>query len=138
MQVVQSSIMSRLCKNPRFISLLLYADVLHLILWSFYIFLEVFEFLRPFIHGRKDQNKSCTTHHGKSLLFPCLRSTCNFFWLFFWAGYCCFTTKQRARIMVGLEHPTIRLRGGNEITSLPLPNFTTAPNSTKKKNSRQK
>ena len=29
--------------------------------------------------------------------------------------------KQRARIMVGLEHPTIRLRGGDVTTSPPLP-----------------
>ena len=27
-------------------------------------------FLRPFIHGGKDQHKSCTAHHGEPLLCP--------------------------------------------------------------------
>ena len=46
-----------------------------------------------------------------------------FFWLFFWAASpsSCFTLKQRSRIMVGLEHPTFRLRGGDVTTSPPLP-----------------
>ena len=38
--------------------------------------------LRPFIHGRKDQHKSCTAHHGEPLLCPCLRTTCYFFGYF--------------------------------------------------------
>ena len=38
--------------------------------------------LRPFIHGGKDQHKSCTAHHGEPLLCPCLRTTCNFFGYF--------------------------------------------------------
>ena len=39
--------------------------------------------LRPFIHGGKDQHKSCTAHHGEPLLCPCLRTTCNFFLVIF-------------------------------------------------------
>ena len=39
--------------------------------------------LRPFIHGEKDQHKSCTAHHGEPLLCPCLRTTCNFFLVIF-------------------------------------------------------
>ena len=38
--------------------------------------------LRPFIHGGKDQHKSCTAHHGEPLLCPCLRNTCYFFFFF--------------------------------------------------------
>ena len=38
--------------------------------------------LRPFIHGGKDQHKSCTAHHGKPLLCPCLRTTCTFLAIF--------------------------------------------------------
>ena len=45
-----------------------------------------------------------------------------FVWLFFWAGLYFFILRQRARIMVCLEHPTFRLRGGDVITSPPLPN----------------
>ena len=29
--------------------------------------------LRPFIHEGKEQDTSCTAHHGEPLLFPCLR-----------------------------------------------------------------
>ena len=32
---------------------------------------------RSFIHGGKEQHKSCTAHHGEPLLCPCLRN-CNF------------------------------------------------------------
>ena len=39
-----------------------------------------------------------------------------FFWHIFWAW--CLTLKQRARIMVGLEHPTFHLRG-EDVTTLP-------------------
>ena len=42
--------------------------------------------LRSFIHEGWDQHTSCTAHHGEPLLCPCLRTTCNFFLLFFWAG----------------------------------------------------
>ena len=38
--------------------------------------------LRPFIHGGKDQHKSCTAHHGEPLLCPCLRTTCYFLVIF--------------------------------------------------------
>ena len=31
----------------------------------------------------KNQHTSCTAYHGEPLLCPCLRTTCNFFWLFF-------------------------------------------------------
>ena len=48
---------------------------------------------------------------------PLLKKCLQFFWLFFWVGYCCLTLKQRARIMVDLEHPTFQLRGGDVITS---------------------
>ena len=138
MQVVQSSIMSRLFKNPRFISLLLYADVLNLIFMVLLHFRGSVLILKT-VYPREKGPKQELYNSSRQIAVVCfLRSTCNFFWLFFWAGYCCFTIKQRARIMVGLEHPTIRLRGGDLTTSLPLPNFTTAPNSTKKKNSRQK
>ena len=54
------------------------------------------------------------------LLCPCLRTTCNFLLIFLG---CCLTLKQRARMMVGLEHPTFRLRGGDVTTSPPLPRF---------------
>ena len=37
---------------------------------------------RSFIHGGKDQHKSCTAHHGEPLLCPCLRTACNFFGYF--------------------------------------------------------
>ena len=37
----------------------------------------------PFIHGGKDQHKSCTAHHGEPLLCPCLRTTCNYFFGYF-------------------------------------------------------
>ena len=44
--------------------------------------------LRSFIHGGKDQHKSCTAHHGEPLLCPCFKNYMQllFFWLFFWAG----------------------------------------------------
>ena len=41
--------------------------------------------------------------------------------IIFRAGQCCFTLKQRARIMVSREYPTFRLRGGDETASPPLP-----------------
>ena len=34
------------------------------------------------MHEGKNQHTSCTAHHGEPLLCPCLRTTCNFFWLF--------------------------------------------------------
>ena len=49
---------------------------------SFIVTQSVFVRLRTFIHGGKDQHKSCTAHHGESLLCPCLRTTCNFFGYF--------------------------------------------------------
>ena len=39
--------------------------------------------LRPFIHGGKDQHKSCIAHHGDPLLCPCLRTTYYFFLVIF-------------------------------------------------------
>ena len=49
---------------------------------------------------------------------PLVKIHMQFCWLFFWAGHWYF--KQRARIMVGLEHPTLRLRGRDAITKPPL------------------
>ena len=77
--------------------------------------------LRPFIHGGKDQHKSCTAHHGEPLLCPCLRTHAICLGYFSGLGNVAFTLKQRARIMVGLDHPTFRLRGGDVTTSPPLP-----------------
>ena len=83
------------------------------------------KFLRPFIHGDKTKAlQLITANHINHITANCLWTTCNYFWLFFWSGYCCFFTyKERARIMVGLEHPTFRLRGGDVTTSPPPPNI---------------
>ena len=48
----------------------------------------------------------------QTTVVPLFMNYMNFFWL--------FTLKQRARIMVGLEHPTFRLRGVDLTASPPL------------------
>ena len=50
---------------------------------------------------------------------PCLRASCNFLVIFLGWVMLPHPQKQRARIMVGLEHPTFRLRGG-DVTTSPL------------------
>ena len=53
--------------------------------WELFLCIIVWQLnlrLRPFIHGGKDEHKSCTAHHGEPVLCPCLRTTCNLFGYF--------------------------------------------------------
>ena len=68
-------------------------------------------FLRPFIHGGKDQHKSCTAHHGEPLLWPCF-----FFGYFSGLDNVASPCKQRARIMVqATDHPASNEHGSRQL-----------------------
>ena len=79
---------------------------------------------RRFIHKGNDEHTSCSVFDGEPLLCPWLRYTCNLMATL-------QALKQREWILVGLDHPTFRSRGGDVATSPPLPitsNFFTYGN----------
>ena len=75
------------------------------------------------LHEGKEQLTSCTALHEEPQL--CTASEIHENFLVFWAVLSSYFSgcviKQRARIMVGFDHPTFRFRGGGVTTSPPNP-----------------
>ena len=94
----------------------------HLIPNYFELIRRLCYFLRPFYPRGKEPTQELYSSSRRTAVVPLFKNFMQFFWLFFWAGQCCLTLKQRARIMVGLERTSdfsIERRRRNHFTTAP-------------------